>query len=88
MYVYGACSVVERMVVSVYVEKDGDMKPPMASRFLHLLCSLLIPNGSSYWTAYSGLLYIVGSLGCVLLCCRVSVLGLYGSLLYLKQLIG
>ena len=43
-----------------------------------------VPHLTSYWTAYSGLLYIVG---CLELCCRVSVLGFYGSL-YRKQQIG
>ena len=73
------CSVMERLVVRVDVEKDGDRTLPCGKPFfcfLHLLhCS--VPHRTSYWTACSGLLYIVG---CLQICCRVSVLGLYGSL--------
>ena len=44
-----------------------------------------IPHKTSYWTAYSVLLYIEG---CLELCCRVSLLGLYGSLCRKQQIEG
>ena len=58
----------------------GDRTHPFGKPFfcfLHLLRSLSIIHRTSYWTAYSGLLYIVG---CAELCCRVSVLRFSGSL--------
>ena len=42
-----------------------------------------VPHRTSYWASYSGLLYIVG---CLELCCRVSVLGIYGSLCCKRQI--
>ena len=92
------CSVVERLVVSVDVEKDGGRTLPLgvftvftnlcavASRYsvysiYYTHCS--VPHRTSYWTACSGLLYIVS---CFELCCRVSVLGLYDTLCRKQQI--
>ena len=82
------CFVVERLIVSVDVEKDGVGVEhfPVASRssvfsICYAHCS--VPHRTSYWTACSGLLYIVD---CLMLCCRVSVLGFYGSLSRKQQI--
>ena len=72
------CSAVERLVVSLEVEKDGGQDTSLwhaVLLFLHLLRSLF---SSSYNLLLDiVLLYIVC---CLELCCRVSVLGFYDSL--------
>ena len=81
------CSVVERLVDSVDVENDGGQDTSLWQAVLLFSpstsahCS--VPHRTSYWTACSGLLYIVG---CLELCCRVSVFGLYDSLCRKQQI--
>ena len=62
------------LVFSVDVEQDGGRTLPcVASRssvFSIYYANCSVPHRTSYWTAYSGLLYIVG---CLELCYRVSV---------------
>ena len=78
---------VEGLVVSVDVKKDGGQDTSLWQAVLLFLsicfahCS--VPHRTSYWTACSGLLYIVG---CLELCCRVSVLGFYDSLCRMQQI--
>ena len=80
-------SVVERLVVIVDVEKDGGQDTSMWQAVLLFPPSdtliVKFPHRTPYWTACSGLRYIVG---CLELCCRVSVLGFYDSLCRKRQI--
>ena len=58
------CSIVGKLIVSVGVEKGTGHFPVVSRSSVSSICNAhcSVPHITSYWTAYSGLLYIVGGL--------------------------